>query len=325
MARTGLTPKATPYGSAAARTFAPGITAFGSIWTSGCTAGQVDSATGKTIVVGTLVEQARIALDKIRLVLDAAGLPLTAIRAMMQYVPPAALPDMPKLFDMYREAFGGTLPVVNTIVVKSLLRGRALIEIEAVAGKGPITEIEYLPGACGKDSADARAKAVETLTQRGLGWADVMKTTELMTAAAFTAGGGQAAGKHGGLQVVMPCIAVDGASAQVQLAATRNRNLPVICLSAEGNPAVGGVEQQCREIYERLGKQLQSMGSSLQSVVKTTEFVTPAGIGDYRLTADVRREVFDAPYPAATGVICDRLADPSAQISVEIIAVRETP
>ena len=152
-----------------------------------------------------------------------------------------------------------------------------------------------------------------------------MKTTELLTAGAFASGAGQAAGKNGGLQVVMPCIAVDGAGAQVQLAATRNRNLPVICLSAEGNPVVGGVEQQCREIYERLGKQLQSMGSSLQSAVKTTEFVTPAGIGDYRLTADVRREVFDAPYPAATGVICDRLADPSAQISVEIIAVREQP
>jgi enamine deaminase RidA (YjgF/YER057c/UK114 family) len=325
MARTGLTPKVSPYGNAAGRTFAPGITAFGSIWTSGCTAGQVDSASGKTMVVGTLVEQARIALDKIRLVLDAAGLPLTDIRAMMQYVPPAALPDMPKLFEMYREAFGGNLPVINTIVVKSLLRGRALIEIEAVAGKGPITEIEYLPGATGKDRSEAGAKALEALTQRGLSWADVMKTTELMTAAALAAGPAQAAAKNGGLQVVMPCIADANAGAQVQLAATRNRDNPVICLSAEANPAVGGVAEQCREIYERLGRQLLSLGSSLQSVVKTTEFVTPEGIGDYRRTADVRREVFEAPYPAATGVICDRLADPSAQISVEVIAVRESP
>ena len=37
--------------------------------------------------------------------------------------------------------------------------------------------------------------------------------------------------------------------------------------------------------------------------------------------ADVRREVFSAPFPAATGVICERLVDPEAQLAVDVIAV----
>jgi enamine deaminase RidA (YjgF/YER057c/UK114 family) len=56
--------------------------------------------------------------------------------------------------------------------------------------------------------------------------------------------------------------------------------------------------------------------------VKTTEFVTPEGLGDYRKTAEVRREVFAPPFPAATGVVCEGLPAPGAQIAVEAVAVR---
>ena len=61
---------------------------------------------------------------------------------------------------------------------------------------------------------------------------------------------------------------------------------------------------QCRDIYARLGDQLTAKGVSLDNVVKTTEFVTPEGLGGYRETAAVRRDVFASPYPAATGVVC---------------------
>ena len=57
--------------------------------------------------------------------------------------------------------------------------------------------------------------------------------------------------------------------------------------------------------------------------MKTTEFITSEGLGDYRKTADVRREVFGLPYPAATGVICERLSRPGSLISVEATAVRQ--
>ena len=58
-----------------------------------------------------------------------------------------------------------------------------------------------------------------------------------------------------------------------------------------------------QEIYARLGHQLAVCGAGLDMVVKTTEFVTPEGLGDYRKTAEVRREVFAPPFPAATGVL----------------------
>jgi hypothetical protein len=50
-----------------------------------------------------------------------------------------------------------------------------------------------------------------------------------------------------------------------------------LCIvAAEGDPAAGGIVEQCREIYARIGKLLASGGSGLDAVVKTTEFVTPA-------------------------------------------------
>jgi len=42
-----------------------------------------------------------------------------------------------------------------------------------------------------------------------------------------------------------------------------------------------------------------------------------------RMTAEVRRNVFVAPYPAATGVTCERLVQSDAQIAVEVAVLRE--
>ena len=82
------------------------------------------------------------------------------------------------------------------------------------------------------------------------------------------------------------------------------------------------MEAQCRDVYARLREQLAAAGSGLEWVVKTTEYVTPAGLDGYRGTADVRREVFADPYPAATGVVCDALMTPGAQIAIEVVAIR---
>jgi enamine deaminase RidA (YjgF/YER057c/UK114 family) len=119
----------------------------------------------------------------------------------------------------------------------------------------------------------------------------------------------------------MPRVVAAADGAQIQLTASRGTGQQVLFIAAEGDPAAGGVEDQCREIYARIGQQLTAMGSSLDQVVKTTEYVTPAGIAAYRKTADVRREVFSDPYPAATGVICERLVHPDAQLAVDVIAV----
>ena len=64
---------------------------------------------------------------------------------------------------------------------------------------------------------------------------------------------------------------------------------------------------QCREAYAQIARALQRWETGQRHVVKTTEFVTPEGIRDYRKTAAVRRECFHRPYPAATGVVCEGL------------------
>jgi enamine deaminase RidA (YjgF/YER057c/UK114 family) len=80
--------------------------------------------------------------------------------------------------------------------------------------------------------------------------------------------------------------------------------------------------EQCRKIYADLAERLSRAGSGLDGVVKTTEFVTPAALAAYRGTAEIRRQTFAPPYPAATGVVCESVGAPGCQIAVEVVAVR---
>jgi enamine deaminase RidA (YjgF/YER057c/UK114 family) len=119
------------------------------------------------------------------------------------------------------------------------------------------------------------------------------------------------------MSIVMPRLVEPGSAAQCERASGSG----VAFVAAEGDPAAGDVVGQCREVYARLARRIAAMGADLDAVVKTTEFVTPAGLGEYRRTADIRREVFAAPYPAATGVICEALPTPGSLIAVEAVVV----
>ena len=95
---------------------------------------------------------------------------------------------------------------------------------------------------------------------------------------------------------------------------------PLVVVSAHGDPAAGGIVEQCRLAYRNIAEELIAAGSSLECVVKTTEFITPDALAAYRETAAVRRETFAAPYPAATGVIMSGLPMPGCKIQIEAIA-----
>jgi enamine deaminase RidA (YjgF/YER057c/UK114 family) len=125
------------------------------------------------------------------------------------------------------------------------------------------------------------------------------------------------------LQVVMPRVAEAGAGAQIQVAVRGSGR--VLVMSAYGEPSAGDVVGQCRKIYADLTQRLAQAGSGLDAVVKTTEFVTPAALGAYRGTAEIRRQIFASPYPAATGVVCESVGRPDCQIAVEVVAVRTAP
>jgi hypothetical protein len=52
---------------------------------------------------------------------------------------------------------------------------------------------------------------------------------------------------------------------------------------------------------------MAAVGAGPEHLLTTVEYVTPDGLGDYRVVADVRREKLRAPYPASTGIVCGGL------------------
>ncbi len=102
-------------------------------------------------------------------------------------------------------------------------------------------------------------------------------------------------------------------------------------LSGQGaiNPETGALEHggdvvaQARYTYENILKVLSAAGGSVESMVKTIEYITPAALPRYREVGGLRSEQLAKPYPAATGLICDRLLRDDMQIEVDAFAVLE--
>ncbi len=196
------------------------------------------------------------------------------------------------------------------------------------------------------------------LEQAGLGWNHVVKTVEFFTTAAlpqyretgrirreflgpnFPAATG----------IIMPAVAHPDAMIQIDFVAcaapktvvnpgwSRYEQLTyapavkaghLLCLAGQGalNPETDQIEHpddivgQTRYVYANLIKVLEAAGVGPEAVVKTIEFVTPTGLRRYRDTASVRREFFQLPYPAATGIICEALLRPEMLIEVDAWAV----
>src|SRR5262249_59624515 len=83
--------------------------------------------------------------------------------------------------------------------------------------------------------------------------------------------------------------------------------------------APGDIVGQTRYIYQKFAKLLEAAGAGFEHVVETTEYITTTE--NYRGTAEVRREVFRPPYPAATGVIVKALLREGALIEISAVAV----
>src|SRR3569623_1257413 len=296
--------------------FSLGIAAAGRSWLSGSTAVRFEPPAGMVVKVD-LVAQASVMHDKLAATLVAAKRGLRDIVRVVRYITPKAFADLPALDAFQRQSRGEGVSI-STIPVRSLLRQEALIEIEAIAADGGEDGLDYLPPNVASDRAAAWDKAAKELAARGRGRSQVKKVTELATSAAFETAA--PAGAMQGLRICAPRLAGADSGVQLEIATSRGGS-PVVCVSAEADPAQEGVVAQCRDRYARLGAKLTEAGASFASVVKTTEYIVPAALKDYRGTADVRRDVFAVPYPAATGVICERLGHPGAMIAVEATAL----
>ena len=83
--------------------------------------------------------------------------------------------------------------------------------------------------------------------------------------------------------------------------------------------APGDIVGQTRYIYRKFAALLAAAGGGLEHIVETTEYVTTTE--NYRGTADIRRELFQPPYPAATGVIVKGLLREGALIEISAVAL----
>ena len=85
----------------------------------------------------------------------------------------------------------------------------------------------------------------------------------------------------------------------------------------------GDIVHQTRVIFEQLGEVLRQAGCDFGAVVATREFITTTD--GYRETAEIRREFFPEPFPAATGVIVAGLLRPGVVIELEAVAALGEP
>jgi enamine deaminase RidA (YjgF/YER057c/UK114 family) len=83
--------------------------------------------------------------------------------------------------------------------------------------------------------------------------------------------------------------------------------------------APGDIEEQTRQIFRKFERLLNSLGSSCDDIVATTDFFTTTE--NYKRTAAVRREFFKTARPTSTGVRVAGLLRKDALIEISAIAV----
>jgi enamine deaminase RidA (YjgF/YER057c/UK114 family) len=378
-----IEPASFPWMDASRYAFCLGMEAGPAIWLSGHTAARYEADRNVVTADGDLETQTRIAYEKARVVLEAAGLGLGDVVQSIEYLAPCALDaeDAAMLARLRSEYFSAHRPALSTVAVNSLLRPEALVELEMVASRAPSAVVEaagavarragellMIPAldAPGEDlEAQARAiygRAEELLDAAGLGWEHVVKTTEFVAASALrdyraTAevrrerfGAGDSSAFPASSGIIMERLATPGALLQVEFIASSEPRAAVeapwphhprltyapavragrllfisgmAAFNTESNTTehVGDVIAQSRYVYENMARLLDAAGGSLESVVKTVEYVAPAGRESYPRTGRVRTKLFDRPYPASTGVICERLLRSDLLIEVDAVAV----
>jgi enamine deaminase RidA (YjgF/YER057c/UK114 family) len=201
-------------------------------------------------------------------------------------------------------------------------------------------------------------RAGRALRAAGLGWDHVTKTVDYITPAglALYRQTGQVRRDHLGpvypaaAGIVMTRLAHPAALIQLDITASRHAPVAVnpgwerykkltyspavragnvVFLSGQAalDPATekavapGDVVAQAEYTYTNVLAVLRAAGLGPRSIVKTIEYVTPAGLGRYRETAAVRARLLAEPYPASTGIVCERLLRPEFEIEVDPLAI----
>ncbi len=81
------------------------------------------------------------------------------------------------------------------------------------------------------------------------------------------------------------------------------------------------VVAQAEYTYENVLKVVAAAGGGPQHLVKTIEYVTPPALERYRGVAGVRSKLLREPWPASTGLVCERLLRREMLIEVDPFAI----
>ena len=87
----------------------------------------------------------------------------------------------------------------------------------------------------------------------------------------------------------------------------------------------GDIGAQTQAIFEKAGRMLAATGLSFANVVKTVDYLLPAGLSGYKATGKIRRQFLGPVYPGAAGILMPRLCHPDALIQYDFIATRDLP
>lgn len=112
-------------------TFAPAVRKGNMLFITGMDGSEVDPATGKPIVRGDIVEQAKVIYEKLKAILEAAGASFEDVVWTTDYI--TTTENYRATAEVRRQYFGESFPASTGIIVKGLLNEQALIEIDAVA------------------------------------------------------------------------------------------------------------------------------------------------------------------------------------------------
>jgi enamine deaminase RidA (YjgF/YER057c/UK114 family) len=209
-----LKPPQFPWFDYSRYSFSLGLKVADRTYLSGHSASEHDPAKGIIVVRGGMAEQARTAWAKIETILAAGGDRLANVVRVVEYVTPRGIEEYSEAERERRAALGANRPAINTVLVNSLLRPQALIEIEVTARSGEplrahtgdasargraVDGLVYLSSLLPIDDAgkviapgdvigQTRAifnQAARVLGGFGLGLADVAKTVDYLTPAAL--------------------------------------------------------------------------------------------------------------------------------------------
>lgn len=78
----------------------------------------------------------------------------------------------------------------------------------------------------------------------------------------------------------------------------------------------GDLGAQAEHTYGSIRHLLEHAGGRAENLIETLEYVTPAGLPDYRVVAAVRERLLRPPWPASVGAVCAGLLRPEFLLEV---------